>query len=79
MNMVEDENRKKFKGKKGNKRPFNNTNNGPNKKSASQGVVCWTCGKSGHYKRDCRTNKSKNGVAQNRQGQGSKDQGQSSQ
>ncbi|KAK9665695.1 hypothetical protein RND81_14G129300 [Saponaria officinalis] len=39
---------------KGKKRPFQNTKNGPNKRPKG---ACWICGKSGHFKRDCRGSK----------------------
>ena len=61
---------------KGKKRPSNNTHNGPNKKRSPKGNGCWNCGKPGHFKRDCRAGKGKNGNNPNQSAQGSKDQGQ---
>ncbi|KAK9724556.1 hypothetical protein RND81_05G082100 [Saponaria officinalis] len=50
--------------------PSNDKFNGPNKK-AKQG--CWICGKTGHFKRDCKF--AKKGAGKVNTGQGSKDQG----
>ncbi|KAL9236243.1 hypothetical protein vseg_010939 [Gypsophila vaccaria] len=37
--------------------------------------ACWICGKTGHFKNDCRLRKTKKGTKKSRSGQGSKDQG----
>ena len=57
--------------RKGRKRPWRNTKGDSNKKTK---VSCWICGKAGHFKRDCPTNKSLNHDKQ-RHKSGSKDQG----
>ncbi|KAH9613146.1 hypothetical protein KSS87_008182 [Heliosperma pusillum] len=69
INMVEQGESSKWKGK-GKKRPYDGTNNDPNKKPKS---ACWICGKVGHFKADCRVRKKK--LAGKGTGKGSKDQG----
>ncbi|GKD32729.1 zinc finger, CCHC-type containing protein [Tanacetum coccineum] len=67
VNMVEDDkNNKNNKNSKGNKRKFHEKNNDSNKKSK---MMCWKCGKPGHFKKDCRVKKN-NGVSTSRSGQG---------
>ncbi|XP_074282784.1 uncharacterized protein LOC141607327 [Silene latifolia] len=56
INMMEvGESSKGFKGKK---RPMSNTNDDTNKKPKG---ACWICGKTGHFKNDCRLKKTKKG------------------
>ncbi|XP_074296561.1 uncharacterized protein LOC141626860 [Silene latifolia] len=75
INMVEQGESSKWKDKdkgKGKKRPYNDTNNEPNKKPKS---ACWICGKTGHFKADCRVRKKKMKTSGKSTGQGSKDHG----
>ncbi|KAH9620479.1 hypothetical protein KSS87_010586, partial [Heliosperma pusillum] len=67
--MVEQGESSKWKGK-GKKRPYDGTNDDPNKKPKS---ACWICGKVGHFKADCRVRKKK--LAGKGNGKGSKDHG----
>ncbi|CAM9000447.1 unnamed protein product [Rhodiola kirilowii] len=53
VNVMEASSQKMNKNK-GKKRPNDYASKGPNKKHHSKGNVCWTCGKAGHFKRDCR-------------------------
>ncbi|KAH9617910.1 hypothetical protein KSS87_022891 [Heliosperma pusillum] len=69
INMVEQGESSKWKGK-GKKRPYDGTNDDPNKKPKS---ACWICGKVGHFKADCRVRKKK--LAGKGNGKGSKDHG----
>ncbi|KAH9621475.1 hypothetical protein KSS87_012480 [Heliosperma pusillum] len=70
INMVEQGEGSKWKGK-GKKRPYDGTNDEPNKKPKS---ACWICGKVGHFKAYCRVRKKK--LAGKSTGKGSKkDQG----
>ncbi|GJW54625.1 zinc finger, CCHC-type containing protein [Tanacetum coccineum] len=59
LNRVERETNKQNKGKK---RGFkeNNGGSGSNKKPK---LECWKCGKTGHFKRDCRSENKKNNVS----------------
>ncbi|XP_074268911.1 uncharacterized protein LOC141592207 [Silene latifolia] len=75
INMVEQGESSKWKDKdkgKGKKRPYNDTNNEPNKKPKG---ACWICGKTGHFKADCRVRKKKMKTSGKSTGQGSKDHG----
>ncbi|CAM8997300.1 unnamed protein product [Rhodiola kirilowii] len=56
VNVLEASSQKVNKNK-GKKRPNGYASNGPNKKHPSKGNVCWTCGKAGHFERDCRLGK----------------------
>ncbi|GJT59949.1 zinc finger, CCHC-type containing protein [Tanacetum coccineum] len=74
VNMIEEGKNKNNKQNKGKKRGFNenNTSSGTNKKPKLQ---CWKCGKTGHFKRDCRSVNKKNENAGG-SGKGSKNQSQ---
>ncbi|CAM8957351.1 unnamed protein product [Rhodiola kirilowii] len=63
VNVMEASSQKMNKNK-GKKRPNNYASKGLNKKHPSKGNVCWTCGKVGHFKRDCRLGKGKSEKAQ---------------
>ncbi|GJV73657.1 zinc finger, CCHC-type containing protein [Tanacetum coccineum] len=55
VNMIEDgKNKKNNKNTKGKKRNNDGNNDGSNRKSK---LTCWKCGKTGHFKRDCRVKK----------------------
>ncbi|GJY89570.1 zinc finger, CCHC-type containing protein [Tanacetum coccineum] len=70
VNMIEDsKNKNNNKNTNGKKRNNNGNNDRSNKKSE---LTCWKCGKTGHFKRDCRVKK-KNGGNTSGSGQGSKD------
>ncbi|GJX91098.1 protein kinase, ATP binding site-containing protein, partial [Tanacetum coccineum] len=75
VNMTEEGGKNKNnKQNKGKKRGFNENNggSGSNKKPK---LECWKCGKTGHFKRDCRSGKKSNANAGGL-GKGSKDQSQ---
>ncbi|KAK4382659.1 Retrovirus-related Pol polyprotein from transposon TNT 1-94 [Sesamum angolense] len=57
VNMVEDCRATKTNDKKGTRKVHDNKHDGSNKKSK---LTCWKCGKSGHFKRDCRVGKGGN-------------------
>ncbi|CAM8920561.1 unnamed protein product [Rhodiola kirilowii] len=63
VNVLETSSQKVNKNK-GKKRPNEYASKGPNKKHPTKGNVCWTCGKAGHLKRDCRVGKGKSEKAQ---------------
>ncbi|GJX84110.1 zinc finger, CCHC-type containing protein [Tanacetum coccineum] len=74
VNMIEEgEKNKNNKQNKGKKRGFkdNNDGSGSNKKPK---LECWKCGKTGHFKRDCRSGNKKNNASLSGSGKGSKDQ-----
>ncbi|GJW75942.1 zinc finger, CCHC-type containing protein [Tanacetum coccineum] len=59
VNMIEDgKNKNNNKNTKGKKRKNDGNNNGSNKKYKS---TCWKCGKTGHFKKDCRVKKNSGG------------------
>ncbi|KAL0303187.1 UNVERIFIED_CONTAM: hypothetical protein Sradi_6186800 [Sesamum radiatum] len=57
VNMMEDRRATKTNDRKGKRKVHDNKNDGSNKKSK---LTCWKCGKSGHFKRDCRVGKGGN-------------------
>ncbi|GJZ72212.1 zinc finger, CCHC-type containing protein [Tanacetum coccineum] len=68
--MIEDDkNKNNNKNTKGKKSKNDGNNDGSNKKSK---LTCWKCGKTGHFKKDCRVKKN-NGGNTSSSGQGSKD------
>nr|GEX74692.1 hypothetical protein [Tanacetum cinerariifolium] len=74
VNMMEEgEKNKNNKQNKGKKHGFkdNNSGSGSNKKPK---LECWKCGKTGHFKRDCRSRNKKNNASASGSGKGSKDQ-----
>ncbi|GJS78200.1 zinc finger, CCHC-type containing protein [Tanacetum coccineum] len=76
MNMTEERGKNKNnKQNKGKKHGFkeNNGGSGSNKKPK---LECWKCGKTGHFKRDCRSGNKKNNTSASGSGKGSKDQSQ---
>ncbi|GJX98361.1 zinc finger, CCHC-type containing protein [Tanacetum coccineum] len=76
VNMTEEGGKNKNnKQNKGKKRSFkeNNGSFGSNKKPK---LECWKCGKTGHFKRDCRSGNKKNNASASGSGKGSKDQSQ---
>ncbi|CAM8990003.1 unnamed protein product [Rhodiola kirilowii] len=78
VNVLETSSQKMNKNK-GKKRPNEYVSKGPNKKKhPSKENVCWTCGKAGHFKRDCRAGKGKSEKAQDK-AFGNKNQEQKSQ
>ncbi|XP_071723493.1 uncharacterized protein [Rutidosis leptorrhynchoides] len=73
VNMIEDgnrENKKNNKRSNGKKRKFNGKNNDSNKKDKK---ACWKCGKYGHFKKECYSNKNTGGASTSGSGNGSKD------
>ncbi|GJW73114.1 zinc finger, CCHC-type containing protein [Tanacetum coccineum] len=74
VNMAEEGKNKNNKQNKGKKRDFkeHNSGSGSNKKPK---LECWKCGKTGHFKRDCRSGNKKNANAGG-SGKGSKDHSQ---
>ncbi|GJZ25130.1 zinc finger, CCHC-type containing protein [Tanacetum coccineum] len=76
VNMIEEggknKNNKRNKGKKHGFKD-NNGGSGSNKKPK---LDCWKCGKTGHFKRDCRSGNNKNNTRASGSGKGSKDQSQ---
>ncbi|CAM8943510.1 unnamed protein product [Rhodiola kirilowii] len=78
VNVLETNTQKGNKNK-GKKRPSEYVSKGPNKKRhVTKEKVCWTCGKAGHFKRDCRVGKGKSEKAQDK-AVGNKNQEQKSQ
>nr|GEV05369.1 zinc finger, CCHC-type [Tanacetum cinerariifolium]GEW35142.1 zinc finger, CCHC-type [Tanacetum cinerariifolium] len=76
VNMIEEGgNHKNNKQNKGKKCGFKDKNggSGSNKKPK---LECWKCGKTGHFKRDCRSGNKKNNASASGSGKGSKDQSQ---
>ncbi|GKB79521.1 zinc finger, CCHC-type containing protein, partial [Tanacetum coccineum] len=76
INMTEEGGKtKNNKQNKGKKRGFNENNggSGSNKKPK---LKCWKCGKTCHFKRDCRSGNKKNNANAGVSGKGSKDQSQ---
>ncbi|GJU31771.1 zinc finger, CCHC-type containing protein [Tanacetum coccineum] len=76
VNMTEEGGKNKNnKENKGKKRGFNENNggSGSNKKPK---LKCWKCGKTCHFKRDCRSGNKKNNENAGGSGKGSKDQSQ---
>ncbi|GJT04095.1 zinc finger, CCHC-type containing protein [Tanacetum coccineum] len=74
VNMMEKGGKNKNnKQNKGKKRGFkdNNGGSGSNKKPK---LECWKCGKTGYFKRDCRSGNKKNNASAGGSGKGSKDQ-----
>ncbi|GJU95730.1 zinc finger, CCHC-type containing protein [Tanacetum coccineum] len=75
VNMTEEgEKNKNNKQNKGKKRG-SNENNGGSCSNKKPKLECWKCGKTGHFKRDCRSGNNKNANAGG-SGKGSKDQSQ---
>ncbi|GJV67601.1 zinc finger, CCHC-type containing protein [Tanacetum coccineum] len=74
VNMTEEGKNKNNKQNKGKKRDFkeHGSGSGSNKKPK---LECWKCGKTGHFKRDCRSGNKKNANAGG-SGKGSKDHSQ---
>ncbi|GJU80527.1 zinc finger, CCHC-type containing protein [Tanacetum coccineum] len=74
VNMTEEGKNKNNKQNKGKKRDFkeHGSGSGSNKKPK---LECWKCGKTGHFKRDCRSGNKKNANAGG-SGKGSKDRSQ---
>ncbi|KAL0325017.1 UNVERIFIED_CONTAM: Retrovirus-related Pol polyprotein from transposon TNT 1-94 [Sesamum radiatum] len=72
--MVEECRATKTNDKKGKRKVHDNKHDGSNKKSK---LTCWKCGKSGHFKRDCRVGKGENHFKNTNRasgsGEGSKD------
>ncbi|GJZ96713.1 zinc finger, CCHC-type containing protein [Tanacetum coccineum] len=59
VNMIEDgKNKNNNKNNKGKKRKNDGNNDRSNKKSK---LTCWKCGKTGHFKKDCRVKKNNGG------------------
>ncbi|GKA73455.1 zinc finger, CCHC-type containing protein [Tanacetum coccineum] len=76
VNMMEEGRKNKNnKQNKGKKHGFKDNNGGfgSNKKPK---LECWKCGKTGHFKRDCRSGNKKNNASASGSGKGSKDQSQ---
>ncbi|GJS10359.1 zinc finger, CCHC-type containing protein [Tanacetum coccineum] len=62
MNMTEEGKNRNNKKNKGKKHGFNE-NNGSYSSIKKPKLECWKCGKTGHFKRDCRSGKKKNANA----------------
>ncbi|GJZ05886.1 zinc finger, CCHC-type containing protein [Tanacetum coccineum] len=75
VQLEEGEKNKNNNQNKGKKRGFkeNNSGSGSNKKSE---LDCWKCGKTSHFKRDCRSGNKKNNADADGSRKGSKDQSQ---
>ncbi|GJZ96350.1 zinc finger, CCHC-type containing protein [Tanacetum coccineum] len=73
VNMTEEGKNKHNKQNKGKKR--SNENNSGSSSNKKPKLECWKCGKTGHFKRDCRSAK-KNNANAGGSGKGSKDQSQ---
>ncbi|GKC75252.1 zinc finger, CCHC-type containing protein [Tanacetum coccineum] len=75
VQLEEGRKNKNNKQNKGNKRGFkdNNGGSGFNKKPK---LECWKCGKTSHFKRDCRSGNKKNNASASGSEKGSKDQSQ---
>ncbi|GJY07722.1 zinc finger, CCHC-type containing protein [Tanacetum coccineum] len=73
VNMTEEGKNKHNKQNKGKKR--SNENNSGSSSNKKPKLECWKCGKTGHFKRDCRSGK-KNNANAGGSGKGSKDQSQ---
>ncbi|GAU31358.1 hypothetical protein TSUD_19030 [Trifolium subterraneum] len=73
VNMIEEGGKNDNNKNKGKKRAFNNKkgNFGVNKKPK---LECWKCGRTGHFKKDCRSGKKHDNANANGSGKGSKDQ-----
>ncbi|GJZ04997.1 zinc finger, CCHC-type containing protein [Tanacetum coccineum] len=74
VNMTEEGKNKNNKQNKGKKRGVNE-NNGSSGSNKKPKLECWKCGKTGHFKRDCRSGNKKNANAGG-SGKGSKNQSQ---
>ncbi|GKC75251.1 zinc finger, CCHC-type containing protein [Tanacetum coccineum] len=74
VNMTEEGKNKNNKQNKGKKRGFKENNSGSSSNKKPK-LECWKCGKTGHFKRDCRSGK-KNNANAGGSGKGSKDQSQ---
>ncbi|GJZ05928.1 zinc finger, CCHC-type containing protein [Tanacetum coccineum] len=73
VNMTEEGKNKHNKQNKGKRR--SNENNSGSSSNKKPKLECWKCGKTGHFKRDCRSGK-KNNANAGGSGKGSKDQSQ---
>ncbi|GJW27908.1 zinc finger, CCHC-type containing protein [Tanacetum coccineum] len=73
INMTKEGKNKHNKQNKGKKR--SNENNSGSSSNKKPKLECWKCGKTGHFKRDCRSGKKNNANADG-SGKGSKDQSQ---
>ncbi|KAI5437110.1 Methylsterol monooxygenase 2-2 [Lathyrus oleraceus] len=76
VNMVKEGGKNGNNKTKGKKRVFKNNNGsfGANKKPK---LECWKCGKTGHFKKDCRSGKKHDNANASGSGKGSKDQSES--
>ncbi|GKC34443.1 zinc finger, CCHC-type containing protein [Tanacetum coccineum] len=72
VNMIEEGKNKNNKQNKGKKCGFKENNSGSSSNKKPK-LECWKCGKTGHFKRDCRSGNKKNANASD-SGKGSKDQ-----
>ncbi|GJS63370.1 zinc finger, CCHC-type containing protein [Tanacetum coccineum] len=72
VNMTKEGKNKNNKQNKGKKRGFKENNSGSSSNKKPK-LECWKCGKTGHFKRDCRSGNKKNSNA-GASGKGSKDQ-----
>ncbi|GKE49043.1 zinc finger, CCHC-type containing protein, partial [Tanacetum coccineum] len=62
VNMTEEGKNKNNKQNKGKKRGFKENNSGSSSNKKPK-LECWKCGKTGHFKRDCRSGNKKNANA----------------
>nr|GEX52934.1 zinc finger, CCHC-type [Tanacetum cinerariifolium] len=74
INMIEEGGKNKHHKQNKDKKRSNENNNGSGSNKKPK-LKCWKCGKTGHFKRDCRSSKKNNAIAGG-SGKGSKDQSQ---
>ncbi|GJW40240.1 zinc finger, CCHC-type containing protein [Tanacetum coccineum] len=76
VNMTEEGGKNKNNKQNKRKKLGFNENNGSSGSNKKPKLECWKCGKTGHFKRDCRSGNKKNNTNAGGSGKGSKDQSQ---